>query len=162
MGSNTFCLKICDPAGSNPAGLCQHTLDEIGCAYNAPSKYTVDPIASPGTFETCESDNMGVPGVYVSDGQTLSYAQPRGDTPIGQVPYSATIPASSNCVTSASAALYTSAIVATTTSPATTTSGGSSKTAASATGVVMSNMAVTSSVSIYVAAFGVVLSLFLA
>ena len=62
MSSNIFCLKICDPCQSKPAGLCQHTLDESGCAYNASSKYTVGPIASPELFETCESDDMGIPG----------------------------------------------------------------------------------------------------
>jgi hypothetical protein len=131
MGSNMFCLKICDPSKSNPAGFCQHTLDEIGCAYNAPSKYTVEPIAGPGLFETCESDDMGIPGVYVQNGQTLSYAQPPGDGPIGQVPYTPTIPASSNCVTSASSALFTDAIGASTTGSIAATSGGSTASATS-------------------------------
>ncbi|KAI0317524.1 hypothetical protein OF83DRAFT_1083534 [Amylostereum chailletii] len=108
MGSNLFCIKICNPAGANPAGFCQHTLDRIGCAYNAPSKYTVEPTSGPGEFEACDSDDMDIPGVYTQNGQTLSYSQPDETLgPITTVPYQPRVPASSNCVTTASAALFT-------------------------------------------------------
>ena len=81
----------------------------IGCAYNMPSKYTVDN-AGPGEFESCASDNMDIPGEYVVNGQTLSYSQPPESAgPITSIPYSPRVPASTNCVATASAALYTDA-----------------------------------------------------
>ncbi|KAF8752920.1 hypothetical protein RHS01_07486 [Rhizoctonia solani] len=68
MGGNMFCLKICDPAGKNPAGYCEHIYDRIGCAYNAPAAYVN------GTFEKCDSDSMELPGQYVSNGATTTAA----------------------------------------------------------------------------------------
>ncbi|VDB84029.1 unnamed protein product [Peniophora sp. CBMAI 1063] len=109
MGGSQFCIKICDPAGKNPGGFCQNRLDRIGCAYNMPSKYTVNN-AGPGEFESCASDDMDIPGEYVVNGQTLSYSQPPESAgPITSIPYSPRVPASSNCVATASAALYTDA-----------------------------------------------------
>jgi hypothetical protein len=109
MGSNQFCIKICNPSGANPEGYCQHKLDRLGCSYNAPSKFTVDGgSADTGVFETCNSDNMDIPGEYVQNGQTRSYAQPPESAgPIKTVPYEPRIPATSNCVQTASTALYT-------------------------------------------------------
>lgn len=128
MGGNAFCLKICDPSGSNPAGFCQHTLDRIGCAYNVPNN------AQNGTFEYCKGDNMQVPGVYTSDGQTLSYSQPpESEGAITTMPYVATAAASSECTTFTSASLYTDALAAAPTGTAGKSSGSSaSKTAGSA------------------------------
>jgi hypothetical protein len=95
-------IKICNPSGTNPAGYCQHTLDRIGLAYNMPNQ------AQNGTFETCDTDPMEIPGVYTSAGQTLSYAQPAESLgPITTIPYTASIPASSNCQTYQSTAIYT-------------------------------------------------------
>ncbi len=95
-------IKICNPTGTNPAGYCQHTLDRIGLTYNMPNQ------AQNGTFETCDTDPMDIPGVYTSGGQTLSYAQPPESLgPITSIPYTARIPASSNCQTYQSTALYT-------------------------------------------------------
>ncbi|KAI0034377.1 hypothetical protein K488DRAFT_45608 [Vararia minispora EC-137] len=124
MGSNQFCIKICNPSGSNPEGYCQHTLDRIGSFYNCPSKYT-QPTSSmqPGEFEICDSDNMQIPGVYVENGQTLSYSQPPESLGgITTIPYTPTIPSSSSCQTTSSAALFASA----TASASATGSGGSS------------------------------------
>jgi hypothetical protein len=116
IGSNGFCIKICNPAGTNNAGYCQHTLDRIGLAYNCPSKYTLDGGAPEGEFEVCDSDLMTVPGIYVKNGQTLSYSQPPESLgPITSIPYSPSLVASSNCVTAASSDLIKRAHAATTT-----------------------------------------------
>ena len=103
MGGGAFCIKVCDPNGPahNAAGFCQHTLDRIGCAYNAPNQ------AQNNVFEVCEGDNQDVPGIYTENGQTMSYAQPPEDQgAISTMPYTARIPASSNCVTYTSSELY--------------------------------------------------------
>ncbi|KAI0298060.1 hypothetical protein B0F90DRAFT_1952632 [Multifurca ochricompacta] len=102
VGGNTSAIKVCNPAGPNPAGFCQHTLDRIGWQYNMPNS------AVNGVFEVCDSDAMDIPGVYTVNGQTLSYSQPPESLgPISTLPYTARIPASSNCVTFQSSALYT-------------------------------------------------------
>jgi hypothetical protein len=101
MGGNAFCLKICDPAGQNQQALCQNIYDRLGCAYNAPNN------AKNGTFEVCEGDDMSPPGVYTSNGQTMTYFQPAESLgPITTVPYTPVVPASSNCVTYQSANIY--------------------------------------------------------
>lgn len=101
MGGNGFCMKICDPAGQNQQALCQNIYDRLGCAYNAPNN------AKDGIFEICEGDDMTPPGVYTSNGQTMTYFQPPESLgPITTVPYTPVVPASSNCVTYSSAALY--------------------------------------------------------
>jgi len=102
MGGSAFCLKICDPAGQNQQGLCQNIYDRLGCAYNAPNN------AQKGVFEVCDGDDMTPPGVYTSNGATMTYFQPPESLgPITTVPYTATPAPSSNCVTYASSALYT-------------------------------------------------------
>ncbi|THH17832.1 hypothetical protein EW146_g3062 [Bondarzewia mesenterica] len=133
MGGNSFCIKVCDPAGANAASYCEHRLDRIGCAYNAPNN------AQNGTFEICDSDNMEFPGEYVSNGVTMSYSQPPESLgAITTMPYTASVPASSNCVTFSSAALYTdlasvtASVVSTSTPSATASSSGSKATAGSA------------------------------
>ncbi|KIJ13175.1 hypothetical protein PAXINDRAFT_81702 [Paxillus involutus ATCC 200175] len=101
MGGNGFCFKICDPAGSNQQALCQNIYDRLGCAYNAPNN------AKNGTFEVCDGDDMSPPGVYTSNGQTMTYFQPPESLgPITTVPYTPVVPASSNCVTYQSTAIY--------------------------------------------------------
>lgn len=102
IGGGVVGIKICNPQGTNPAGYCQHTLDRIGLPYNMPHA------AKNGTFEVCDSDLMNIPGVYVSGGQTLSYAQPPESLgPIASIPYTPVIPSSSNCQTYQSSQLYT-------------------------------------------------------
>ncbi|KAG7451468.1 uncharacterized protein BT62DRAFT_916469 [Guyanagaster necrorhizus] len=111
MGGNAFCFKICDPSGPNPADLCQHIYDRIGCAYNAPNN------AQQGVFESCQGDNQDPPGIYTSGGVVMTYTQPAESLgPITSIPYTARIPASSNCVSFASSALYTDGPTVTTTS----------------------------------------------
>jgi hypothetical protein len=112
-----FCLKICNPTGGNEAGYCQHTLDRIGLGYNCPSKYTVGAGFKAGDFEVCDTDDMGVPGVYTdAAGATQSYSQPDESLgPITTIPYQPTSVASRNCVQTASSALFTDLVAATTT-----------------------------------------------
>jgi len=110
IGSGMFCLKICNPAGNNEAGYCQHTLDRIGLGYNCPSKYTVGGGFQPGEFEVCESADITVPGIYVSAGVTLSYSQPAESLgAITTIPYQPSTVASSSCTTYTSSVLFASA-----------------------------------------------------
>ncbi|KAI0326468.1 hypothetical protein GY45DRAFT_1233646, partial [Cubamyces sp. BRFM 1775] len=107
MGSNSFCFKVCDPAGPNPADLCQHVFDRIGVLYNCPNA------AQNGTFEYCEGENQDPPGVYTSNGQVVTYTQPPESLgAIQTMPYQPRIPASSNCVQLPSSALYTDLVSA--------------------------------------------------
>ncbi|EUC58738.1 macrofage activating glycoprotein, putative [Rhizoctonia solani AG-3 Rhs1AP] len=106
MGADMFCLKACDPVGPDDAKFCEHILDRIGCEYNAPAAYRDN------VFESCEGEDQDFPGVYTdASGQVVTYKQPpeaAGD--IKTMPYTARIPASSNCVTFQSAALYTGSV----------------------------------------------------
>jgi hypothetical protein len=102
MGGNAFCMKACDPSKSNAANYCQHVFDRIGCAYNAPNN------AKDKVFESCDADNADFPGVYTSAGKTVTYTQPPESLgAISSMPYTARIPASSNCKTLTSSALFT-------------------------------------------------------
>ncbi|KAF9003566.1 hypothetical protein BDQ17DRAFT_1355541 [Cyathus striatus] len=101
MGGNAFCIKVCDPANSDAANYCQHVFDRIGCAYNVPNS------AQNGTFESCEGENQDFPGVYTENGQVMTYTQPAESLgAISSMPYTARIPASSNCKTYESTSLY--------------------------------------------------------
>jgi hypothetical protein len=101
MGGSFFCLKACDPNGPDAAKLCQHIYDRIGCAYNAPTN------VKNGTFEACKGENQDFPGIYTSNGQVMTYTQPPESLgPITTMPYTARIPASSECVTYTSSVLY--------------------------------------------------------
>jgi hypothetical protein len=137
IGNGQFCLKICNPEGSNESGYCQHTLDRIGLGYNCPSKYTVGGGTAAGDFEVCDSDNMGVPGVYTdAAGATQSYSQPpESDGPITTVPYQPTTVASSNCQKVTSSAIYTDLVPATSSaSPGSASATASGSKSASITG----------------------------
>ncbi|KAJ7635577.1 hypothetical protein DFH06DRAFT_1272189 [Mycena polygramma] len=103
IGANTFCGKICDQTGSNAQGLCDNIYNRLGCDYNAPNS------AVAGTFERCVGDDMTPVGTCVVNGQTSVYHQPAETVPIndGDVPYTATPAATSNCVTYASSAIFT-------------------------------------------------------
>lgn len=103
MGSNQFCFKICDPAGSNPAGFCQHIYDRIGVSYNCPTA------VQNGTFEYCEGESQDPPGIYTdASGAVQTYTQPPESLGvITTLPYQPRVPASSNCVQIPSAALFT-------------------------------------------------------
>ncbi|KAF9461649.1 macrofage activating glycoprotein, partial [Collybia nuda] len=115
IGNDFFCLKACDPAGRNDARFCEHIFDRIGCAYNAPNA------ARSGVFESCEGENQDFPGVYVQNGVTTTYRQPPESLgEIKTMPYTARIPASSNCASFTSSVLY--AAGATVSAPGGTTS----------------------------------------
>ncbi|CAL1717467.1 unnamed protein product [Somion occarium] len=101
MGSNQFCMKVCDPADPQAPQLCQHIYDRIGVQYNCPSQPTN------GTFEVCEGENQDPPGIFTSNGQVMTYTQPPES--LGAItiqPYTVRMPASSNCVTFQSSDLY--------------------------------------------------------
>jgi len=101
IGSNFFCFKICDPRGAHAADYCQHIYDRIGCTYNAPTNVVN------GTFEVCDGDSQDFPGVYTENGVVMTYTQPAESLgPISTMPYTAKVPASSNCVPHASTDLY--------------------------------------------------------
>ncbi|CAE6542815.1 unnamed protein product [Rhizoctonia solani] len=103
MGANIFCLKACDPTDPDDDKYCEHIFDRIGCQYNAPAAYVN------GTFESCQGENQDFPGVYTNAaGQVVTYTQPPESLgAISTIPYTARVPASSNCVSFQSAALYT-------------------------------------------------------
>ncbi|KEP53270.1 mannoprotein [Rhizoctonia solani 123E] len=102
MGANIFCLKACDPTDPDDDKYCEHVFDRIGCQYNAPAAYVN------GTFESCQGENQDFPGVYTNAaGQVVTYTQPPESLgAITTIPYTARVPASSNCVSFQSAALY--------------------------------------------------------
>jgi len=163
IGGNIMAMKVCNPNGPNPSGYCQHTLDRIGIAYNMPNN------AQNGTFEMCDTDPMDIPGEYVVNGQTSSYAQPAESVSIGTLPFTPRIPASSNCVTYQSSALYTdfkSLAASTTASSATATgagknsaSGSRAGSAATSTSTSGSNGAGALTVSLFSGVLGVAFSI---
>ncbi|KAF4564641.1 hypothetical protein EYR40_010808 [Pleurotus pulmonarius] len=101
VGNDFFCFKACDPSKTNAAHFCEHTLDRIGCAYNAPNN------ARDGVFEACQGENQDFPGVYTVNGVATTYRQPPESLgAITTMPYTARVPASSNCVTYTSAEIF--------------------------------------------------------
>ncbi|KAF7416153.1 hypothetical protein PC9H_002416 [Pleurotus ostreatus] len=131
MGGDQFCMKVCDPSKPNAARYCEHILDRIGCAFNAPHD------AQPNVFEYCQGDNQDFPGIYVENGVTMTYTQPPESLgPITTMPYTARVPAKSQCVTYESANLF--AAIATVSLPAPSgtwaPTGSASGSAAAATG----------------------------
>ncbi|KZV83512.1 hypothetical protein EXIGLDRAFT_683698 [Exidia glandulosa HHB12029] len=91
IGSNTFCLKLCDNEAPNASGLCRHRLDTIGCLTAVPASY------QDGVFLSCEGDDQAPVAVGVTD-----------------------IPKSSNCQTFTSSALWTNLPSGTSTSSTST------------------------------------------
>ncbi|KAI3613984.1 macrophage activating glycoprotein [Moniliophthora roreri] len=82
MAVDQFCFRACNPAGKDPAAMCQHIYDVMGCAWNMPASYDA------GTFENCDGNSGEPMGVY--GGSTFHQGEP--NTP---PPHPA--PASSNC-----------------------------------------------------------------
>ena len=122
IGSNAFCLKVCDPAGPNAAKFCQHIYDRIGCAYNAPNA------AQDKVFEACSAENGDFPGIYTSNGVVQTYSQPPESLgPITTQPYSVRVPSSSNCQTFSSTALFPSLPTVSATTTSSSSSGVSSR-----------------------------------
>ncbi|GBE82507.1 hypothetical protein BKA93DRAFT_891354 [Sparassis latifolia] len=119
IGGNQVCFKGCNPAdvGGWNTGLCNNIYDEIGIAYNCPGTVTN------GTFMVCDADPMSPVGIYTSNGVTMTYSQPASGV-ITSMPYTPTVPATSNCVTYKSTDLYTD-LASVTASSQSTTSGGS-------------------------------------
>jgi len=93
IGSDSFCLRLCQPGSYNATLNCEHIYDRIGCQYNMP--HTV----SNNTFETCYAD-VGLPvgRYYDSAGNLQTYTQPAESLgPITSIPYTPVTPVSSNC-----------------------------------------------------------------
>ncbi|TFY51888.1 hypothetical protein EVG20_g10793, partial [Dentipellis fragilis] len=106
IGGGTFCVTVCpdDGPAKNAAGYCRNTLDRLGCAVNSPNN------AQKGTYEVCQGEDKDLPGVYTSNGQTITYSQPDESLgPITTLPFTPRTPASSNCQTFSSAALFADA-----------------------------------------------------
>lgn len=104
IGGGIFCYKACDPAGPRAAELCQHTYDRIGCTYNDPADYG----SINGTFTSCQGDDQLPVGQYVTNGVTSTYYQPPESLGvISTIPYTPSIPATSQCSTYTSSNLYT-------------------------------------------------------
>ncbi|KAF8313988.1 hypothetical protein DL93DRAFT_2080433 [Clavulina sp. PMI_390] len=101
MGSDVFCMKLCDNTVSDSFQYCNNIFDETGCSFVAPASY------EEGVFEVCDSDNQDPVGsVYTgSDGKTTTYSQPEVVVTLPSI----RTPSSSNCVTYSSADLYASA-----------------------------------------------------
>ncbi|KAJ7201489.1 hypothetical protein B0H12DRAFT_531602 [Mycena haematopus] len=117
---NQFCVRACTNANStySAAFMCWHELDEMGCEFVMPGTYQ-----PAGVFESCDADVAYPPGWYPTatvdgttqfstfaqfftgvytgaDGQPTPYTV--GDTVTPTAP--ATIPNSSNCVTTSTIA----------------------------------------------------------
>ncbi|KAJ7060467.1 hypothetical protein C8F01DRAFT_194997 [Mycena amicta] len=120
ISATQFCLRACTNANAtyDAAHMCWHELDVMGCEFVMPGTYN-----PPGTFETCDADVAYPPGWYPTvdaggstsfstfaqyftgvytggDGQETAYTV--GDTVTPTAP--ASIPSSSNCVTTSSIA----------------------------------------------------------
>ncbi|KAF9003674.1 hypothetical protein BDQ17DRAFT_1305516 [Cyathus striatus] len=130
MGSNTFCIKACDPADPNAPHYCEHIYDRIGCAYNVPNNAQND------TFLSCDGENQDFPGTYTTNGQVVTYTQPPESLgPIPPLPFTARVPATSNCRTFQSTDIFAVATTSSSASASQTASGsGSSSGTASRSG----------------------------
>jgi hypothetical protein len=129
IGSNVSAIKGCNGNGTTAEAFCLNTLDRLGTAYNMPNN------AQNGVFEVCDSDAMQLPGVYVSNGQTLTYTQPPESLgPITTVPYTPVVPSSSNCQTYQSTDLYTDTLPTSAVTGATPTPSGKSGSSGTRTG----------------------------
>ncbi|KAG8871097.1 hypothetical protein FRB97_009016 [Tulasnella sp. 331] len=84
MSYNQFCIRACNPAGPNPAGLCNHIYDIMGCPWNIPGNY------DNGYFEDCLGDSSLPMGVY---GTSTYYQSDPGPAPTAHPN-----PPSSSCV----------------------------------------------------------------
>ena len=121
LGGDRFCYKACDQSLPDADKYCEHIYDRIGCDFNIPNNAQKD------VFEVCDGDNMDFVGTYTVDGQVSTYTQPHSGTV--SVPYTAVVPASSNCVPRQSADLYPS-LPAASANPSVTPTGGASSSAA--------------------------------
>lgn len=93
IGGNATCFKACDPANADAPHFCEHVFDRIGADYNCPGTPTR------GVFEVCDGDVQDFPGTYTLNGAVQTYTQPAESLgAISSMPYTARIPASSNCV----------------------------------------------------------------
>ncbi|GAA5928580.1 uncharacterized protein JCM15063_003914 [Sporobolomyces koalae] len=104
IGSGEFCLKLCDPSITSP-NYCENKFDLIGCAYNMPASY------QDGVFLDCDSDLQEVVGTYTSNGQTYTWSQPSSLPADSTLPWTPSIPASSNCKTYQSTDIFPTSLL---------------------------------------------------
>jgi len=131
IGSGTFCLKLCYNNVTSP-DYCQNKFDLIGCDYNMPSA-NVD-----GEFLKCDGDLQDEVGTYTgSNGKTTVWSQPASLADDYSMPYTPTIPATSNCRTYSSEELFGSSAAAT--SAAATAVSASATTASATTSATVSS-----------------------
>ncbi|KAJ6499719.1 hypothetical protein C8R47DRAFT_971354 [Mycena vitilis] len=101
MGGGQFCFKVCDPSNEDAPRFCEHKYDRIGCEYNVPNN------AQNGTFESCLGDVQDFPGIYTSEGEVVTYQQPRASLGVvDSMPYQPKVPQSSSCTQYSSAQLF--------------------------------------------------------
>ncbi|GAA6012278.1 hypothetical protein JCM11491_007080 [Sporobolomyces phaffii] len=104
IGSSEFCLKLCDPSVTSP-NYCENKFDLLGCAYNMPASY------EDNVFLDCDSDLQQVVGTYVSGGQTITWSQPSSLPADSTLPWTPTIPATSNCKTYQSTDIFPTSLL---------------------------------------------------
>ncbi|GAA5980716.1 hypothetical protein JCM5350_006362 [Sporobolomyces pararoseus] len=104
IGTGEFCLKLCDPSVTSP-NYCENKFDLIGCAYNMPASY------EDNVFLDCDSDLQEVVGTYVSGGQTLTWSQPSSLPADSTLPWTPSIPATSNCKTYQSTDIFPTSLL---------------------------------------------------
>ena len=89
ISSDEYCFRACKN-GPKAHGYCNNVYDEMGCSFNMPSKDE-----SPGTFESCESDNADIVGLYTSIGVVSTFHQ--SETTMGPAPKPKPPPKESKC-----------------------------------------------------------------
>ncbi|GAA5838788.1 hypothetical protein JCM5353_000191 [Sporobolomyces roseus] len=122
IGSGEFCLKLCDPSYTD-VNYCENKFDLLGCAYNMPASY------EDNVFLDCDSDLQEVVGTYVgSNGATSTWSQPSSLPADSTLPWTPTIPATSNCKTYASTDIFPTSLLGYQTSAAASSSATSTST----------------------------------
>lgn len=76
ISSTTFCLRAC-----SDASYCPTSYDEMGCYF-----FTSNGIGWDGVYQDCVGDDGDRPGVYVDEGQTVTYTQGGGEVPTFSIP----------------------------------------------------------------------------
>lgn len=90
LSSGEYCFRACKN-GPKAHSYCNNIYDELGCSFNMPTK----PL-NLGTFESCESDDAQIVGVYTTMGYVSTFSQ--GQTSTGApVPDPKPAPRESRC-----------------------------------------------------------------
>lgn len=90
ISSGEYCFRACKN-GPQAHSYCNNVYDELGCSFNMPAQ----PVDL-GTFESCESDNAQIVGVYTTMGHVSTFNQ--GQTSTGApIPDPKPAPRESRC-----------------------------------------------------------------